>query len=493
MSNVSLSLSNQTDGSSTAGIALTPKAVEVLEARGINLELAASLGLRSGRKGRNDEQILEFPYYNEAGEEVNCKTRTITGEKNFYQKKSGRKCFYNLASIKAAHDSGEKLVITEGEFDCISALQAGYHAVSVPDGAPAKEIGNSESIKYDYLKDLPKDLIVILAVDNDAPGGNLLNDLIERLGRHRCRWVTYPKDCKDLNEVLVAFGPDGVSDVLAGAEHVATRGNYLLSELPPIPKLEGTPLGIIPINIRRGDFSIISGIPNHGKSTFVNHLTKILADAGWITTFASFEQPPQTQHSYSLRTLAAGKPAKALSSEERGAADDFIDQHYNFIVPDIDDVDPTFDWVLEKMEDAHFKYGSNLFVIDPWNELSDSYDRGSLTKTEYTGDSIKKLKRFANKYRVHVMVIAHPAKMKRNKDGAYDRPTLYDIADSAHWANKADLGLIVHREDPSGEDTSIHVVKSRYFDDIGKAGKEYTLTYNEELKTYAVNPYFSQV
>lgn len=486
MSNVSQSQSPQQGGSSTAGTVLTQRALEILMKRGLDPDKLENLGVRSGRKGKNGEEVIEIPFYDENGLEVNTKTRTISGEKNFHQKKGGRKCLYNLPELKKwSKSNNDPLVITEGEFDCIAALQAGYHALSVPDGAPAKEIGNNESVKYDYLQDIPKEANhIILAVDNDGPGGNLLNDLVERLGRHRCRWITYPKGCKDLNDVLMQGGESLVHEVLSKADYVATKGNYLLSELPPIPKLEGTPLGIIPINIRRGDFSIVSGIPNHGKSTFVNHLTKILAENGWVVTFASFEQPPQTQHSYALRTLVAGKPAKELSSEERAIADDFIDRHYNFIVPDIDDVDPTFDWVLEKMEDAHFRYGSNLFVIDPWNELSDSYDRKSMTKTEYTGEAIKRLKRFANKYRVHVMVVAHPAKMSRNKDGVYDRPTLYDIADSAHWANKADLGIIVHREDPSSNLTGIHVVKSRYFEDIGKAGEEHVLEYDSELKTY---------
>lgn len=493
MQNAYQSQSNPPAGSSTAGTALTPQAVQILEGRGINLELALELGLRSGRKGKLGEEILEIPYYDENGAEVNCKTRTISGEKQFYQRKGGRKCFYNLAAI-AAWDKTVPLVITEGEFDCIAALQSGWAAVSVPDGAPAKEIGNLESEKYAYLSDLPKDGILILAVDNDTPGGNLLNDLIERLGRHRCRWITYPKGCKDLNDVLLNHGTTGVASVLAAADYVTTKGNYLLSELPPIPKLDGSPLGIIDVHIRRGDFSVISGIPNHGKSTYVNHMTHILATQGWITTFASFEQPPQTQHAYALRTLAAGKPAKFLTPEEFDQANAWIDAHYNFIVPDIDDDDPTFEWVLEKMEDAHFRYGSNIFVLDPWNELSDSFDRKNMTKTEYTGHAIKRLKRFANRYRAHVMVIAHPAKMKRNKDNEYDRPTLYDIADSAHWANKPDLGIIVHRDDPAGNMTAVHVVKSRYFDDIGRAGVEYQLEYDEDKKTYRqAGPLFSHM
>lgn len=51
-------------------------------------------------------------------------------------------------------------------------------------------------------------------------------------------------------------------------------------------------------------------------------------------------------------------------------------------------------------------------------------------------------------------------------------PTLYDISDSAHWANKADMGIIVHRsEDKHGNSiTTIKVAKSRYHDQIGIPG-----------------------
>jgi hypothetical protein len=41
---------------------------------------------------------------------------------------------------------------------------------------------------------------------------------------------------------------------------------------------------------------------------------------------------------------------------------------------------------------------------------------------------------------------AHPAKPVRD-GGKIEAPTLYDIAGSANWANKADLGWAVHRRD----------------------------------------------
>lgn len=48
-------------------------------------------------------------------------------------------------------------------------------------------------------------------------------------------------------------------------------------------------------------------------------------------------------------------------------------------------------------------------------------------------------------------------------------PTLYDISGSANWANKADIGLVVHRPDPGSTTTQVYVRKVR-FKAVGKIG-----------------------
>lgn len=471
------------DFASTATIVgLGEEAAELLDKRCLDLELLSRLGWRSGRKGKNGEVVIEIPYFDESGKEVNVKTRTITGQKQFHQQKGARKCFYNLPIIAEWQKTNEPLIITEGEMDCIAAIQAGYMAVSVPDGAPAKEIHDMGSVKYSYLDDFPKTGSVIIAADNDPAGQNLLNDLVERLGAHRCKWIDYGSH-KDLNDVLMAGGTKAVSQAIDRAKWVETDGNYLLTELPPIPKQLGTGLGFLPINIRRGDFSVVTGIPNHGKSTVVNYMAHTLAKEGWVITFASFEQPPQTHHRHALRTLVLGYHPKAASPQDMDKADQWIDEHYNFIVPNIRNEHPaTLEWLMQRMANALFRYGTQLFVIDPWNEME--HARGKeMTQTEYTGFAIRQLKQFATRYQVHIMVVAHPAKMQRAKqDGKYPVPTLYDIADSAHWANKSDLGMIVHRGAGLNE-TTVIVQKSRYYEDIGEPG-EYPLMFDPSTKIF---------
>ena len=70
---------------------------------------------------------------------------------------------------------------------------------------------------------------------------------------------------------------------------------------------------------------------------------------------------------------------------------------------------------------------------------------------------------------VHVWFVAHPAKMYAEPGKSLKAPGLYDISGSANWANKADIGLTVHRPDPKTHETEIHVRKVR-FKHVGKIG-----------------------
>jgi twinkle protein len=471
MTNHSALQSQQTDGLPTATIAdtLSEVAQKILGARGLNLELIMSLGWRSSKRPINGSETIEIPYYVD-GAEVNTKTRTISGDKEFRQVKDGRKCFYNQDAIKDWQASDEPLLICEGEMDCIAALQSGYIAVSVPDGAPAKSLTDT-TLKYSYLDDFPPKGVVIICADGDDAGANLLHDLSIRLGKHRCKWVKYPKHCKDLNEVLIRYGVKGIDETIKRATWMDLDGIYRMSELPPIAKPEFKGCGVIPINIRKSDFSVWTGIPSHGKSTFTNFLSSVFASEGWNIAVASFEQEPQTQHRAALRALL----------RDTNEADRIIDSRYTFVVPNINsDEDANLGWLLEKMAAAVTRNEVDMIIIDPWNEIEHSFDRREMSQTDYTGFAIKQLKKFARRYKVHIAVVAHPAKMQRNKDGEYPIPSLYDIADSAHWANKADLGVIIHRK---GDQNLVRVQKSRYHEDIG-IPDDYYVDYHPQTKQF---------
>ena len=109
-----------------------------------------------------------------------------------------------------------------------------------------------------------------------------------------------------------------------------------------------------------------------------------------------------------------------------------------------------------------------MVILDPYNEMEHKHARDE-TLTEYTSLAIQKIKHFAKKYHVHMIIVAHPAKPRRSNDGAYPIPSLYDISDSQHWYNKCDAGIVVHRTET--DLNLIKVEKIRFQGQIGQKGE----------------------
>lgn len=468
---------------------LDERHARMLEERGLDVELVTRLGVASSPDRGRDWIAIPFVV---GGKVVNHKYRSLGFDKRFAQDKDAAQAFWNQDVITDPTLSGYPLVITEGEFDAMAAIQAGFlRTVSVPDGAPAQPVGVSEhTAKYRFLdamlphlKAMPE---IILATDGDGPGTALREDLALRIGKSRCKWVSYPKGCKDLNDALKAYGVRGVVETINRARYIRVDGIYRMSELPPVAEREAFDIGMRGLDqhfrMRLGDFSVVIGIPNHGKSTVADDWAcRMVEQHGWTVAFASFETEPQTDHRRWLRTRHARKLVACMTPEEIDAADRWIDEHFVFIHPTDDDDLIDAPWLLERCEVACLRYGAKLLIIDPWNEIDHDVPP-DMTLTQYTGFAIKRFRRLAAKCKAHVMVLVHPTKLKPNKDGTVPAPTLYDASDSAHWANKCDVGITIHREDLRSASTKIIVRKTRYHDAIGRPGTIEALYDNEQSR-----------
>lgn len=474
MQNVSPLNPTKAPSSSAATIADSQaQLARFLEGRKLDPETASRHGITAS-EGR-----IEIPYRRE-GEIKNRKYRSLVAKK-FWQ--DGGKQFVWNYDVLLDSTLEQPILITEGEFDALAAIQSGYvRTVSVPNG------GTTENVNLDWLADIENllDSDIILAFDNDDVGHNLLEQVSLFLGKSRCKWVRYPKGCKDLNDVLMQYDEAAVMTFIKEADWVSVKGAYRMEQLAPIPYRQAMSAGMGSLDnhmkLRLGDFSICTGIPGHGKTTFLNdYINRIINKYDLKVCFASFEQPPQSDHLRALRTWYAGKLVKNMTPEEIKAADKWINEKFMFIVPGDEDT-VSMEWLLERMVTVVVRHGIKIIVIDPWNEMDHQRPPG-VTLTEYTGRAIRHLKAFAKKFGVHVMVVAHPAKMLRDRNGKYPIPTLYDISDSSHWANKADLGFVVHRDQEEGD--TIRIVKSRHHSEIGKPGIV-DVAFSQETGRYTV-------
>lgn len=466
--------------------ALGPIGIEAFERRNISAETAARFAIYTASRNDDGEvvpdgagNIVVFPFI-ERGAIVNEKYRGPG--KKFWQRNGGRRTFWNADALDdPALETGQmSLVITEGELDALTAIECGFPlAVSVPDGAPAvadgenpgdlQPIVDESAGKFEFLwnnrERLKRVKRFILAVDNDRPGQRLAAELVRRLSASRCLFVEYPEGCKDLNDVACRYGPERITAILNAAKPYPVRGLYRLSDYPERADLSVFSTGWWTLDrhlkLFTGEFMVVTGIPSHGKSTWVlNLLCNIAAQHGWRSVIFSPEMPTVPHLRGKLRRIRGG-----------ANPDVFLNEHFRFIDADpTGDVDEDFDldWIIDKATDAVLRDGIRCLVIDPWNEVEHARRRDE-SMTDYIGRSIRSLKRFARLYDVAVIVIAHPTK-EVGKDGKSRPVTLYDIEGSAHWFNKCDHGVVIDRPNSYVDETVVRIAKVR-FDETGEKGE----------------------
>jgi twinkle protein len=237
------------------------------------------------------------------------------------------------------------------------------------------------------------------------------------------------------------------------------------------------------LRIRRGDFIVVTGPPGHGKSSFVNNLVCNMAWHWQVSTaMASMEQAIVPDLRRVLRSFRAECLEKNMSGEQKRIADGWIDEHFTFLQTG-EDEEMTLPWLLERFAAARHRHGAGICVIDPWNEVS--IDKPVDWNTEqWVSQSLREIKRFARTHDVTMVVVAHPRKLGRDKNGKIPKPGAWDIADSAAWANRADAVVVVHRPELlTGGPTEISVEKSRDFYAIGVPGMV-TLSWNPEQSRF---------
>lgn len=444
--------------------AIHPKHVAWIEARGISADLASKLGLET--VDRNGAKWLAVPYF-ELGRTINHKYR-LTSEKRHMMDSDAPLILWNLEALDRAVETGQPWVLCEGEWDAMVALQHGWNASSVPNGAPSSESDDPANAKrYEFLW-RARDQIgrlnrIILAIDDDPAGHALRADLIALLGADRCSFVEYPFPTKDLNETLLECGADAVHKALREAKPVPVEGLYRLSDFPDLPEVRGIPLGIDvlegKIEIVPGTLTVFTGYANMGKTTVINTVVAHAIMRGLNVCIGSFETMPKPILRDALAQALIGCSKWELQRhQQRQEAYETLEKQVCIISNSLnEDLEIDINGLLELARTAAVRDGCKLFIFDPWNELEHKR-RSDETVTEYVGRAIRSVKRFARAYGVAVWIAAHPTKPQK---GVNQMPSLYDISDSANWSNKADYGLVYHRKDKTKNEAQLAVVKVR--------------------------------
>lgn len=417
-------------------------------------KLDAELLVAYGVKAVDHPQLgaaVAFPYRRD-GKPYAAKFRGVA-EKSWRSSEGVTRALFNEDCL---HSGDGPIVITEGEIDALSVIQAGYtRAVSLPDGWT--EAGGKRQVLVDAEPMLRKSPYVIVAGDNDEVGASLPKTVANVLAGHDVRFVTWPEGCKDANDVLALLGEGELSRRLTEAKRIDPAGGFItaMSDLPPMPSRRVLRIGMKPYDFglafEVGTMSVGTGTPGSGKSTFTTFAAFHLAQHEQIRIgFMGFETHPYRTRDQ-LARLYCRKPWDELNDRERGDFLAFADAHFRIVHRTYEAEDKhNLGWLRNMVYTLAVRDECKLIIVDPWNELEHLPEPGE-SMTSYINFALQQIRQWAQQFDTHICLIAHPRKM--NTDGAMRCPTGYDIADSAAFFNKPALGFSVHKEtdDDTGE------------------------------------------
>lgn len=406
--------------------------IEYLRGRGLTDKTIKDFRI-TGATGK-----VYFPFF-KFDELVACKWRSIT-EKEIRATSEGQKpILFGWQALKDQRD----IAICEGEIDAMSLHQMGIPALSVPFGC-----NNLDWIENEWAE-LECFQTIFVCMDTDKPGKESAKKIINRLGLHRCKFVSLP--AKDANECLqlglipqvkLAFARAVTLDPV----ELKRPTEYLqevLWELYPETRPEGKNSFPLPckknresIEFRESELIVANGINGHGKSQWVNQACIEAMRHDRKCVIASMEMKPG-------RTL--GRMVRQLTGIESPSSE-YSEQALQWLLEKCWLFDclgtAKFDQMLQVFEYAAMRYGVKVFVID-------SLMKCGVAEDDYTGQTkvIDRLCDFKNKFDVTVILVTH----SRKGESEHKPPNKWDVKGSSSITNLCDTVLTIWRNKPKEE------------------------------------------
>ena len=412
---------------------------------------------------KENNNCVVFEYRNELGEHLANKyrkTKKSEGPKMWFEKGTNVNTLFNMDKINIS----DPLLITEGEFDCLSAIESGFkNAVSIPSGVN----GTNEWItsNWTFIEQFEE---IIIWFDNDEAGIKGAREVFNRLPNSSVKIVRC-EVANDINELLHKYGKLAVLKQIEKASTPVLEGVATLDMIEDFDVHEAETLktGIEYIDDKLvgmvfGSLNVLSGRNGSGKSTILNQIYIAEAIAqGYKTFLFSGEliggnvkywllQTSANEEEFAEYTAKDGHKYKKVTIQAKEKI--VNDMKDRFFLYDSDDY--RIEAIIEKMTILAKRYGVRVFVIDNLMTIESSLK----DKYEAETDVVKKLKNFAKKYNALVHLVAHPRKSMN------DEIEKDDVAGSANITNLADYVTTISRakDDVVEYDAILKILKNRH-------------------------------
>jgi len=382
---------------------------------------------------------------------------------------------------------GKKIVITEGEIDCMTVSQLQDHkwpTVSLPQGAA----GARRSIKdnWDYLNGFEE---VILMFDMDEAGQKAAQEVAEMLPVGKAKIARLP--LKDANECLLKgeggaiinavwqareYRPDGIVSA-SDLRELVTKPEVQSDIVYPFPRLNEITKGI-----RRGELVTVTAGSGIGKTTLCSEVAMHLHSKGQRIGLIMLEESNQR----TLRNLIGIHLSKNLTVDPEAASTEEVEGAFDELFGSSDR--PVYlydhfgstdvDLVCNRIRFMAKALDVDYVILDHISILVSGLATGDERKL--IDMAMTKLRTLVQEIDIGLILVSHlrrPEGDRGHEDGAKVR--LGQLRGSHAIAQLSDicLSLQVDPEDPHSNVRHLFVLKNRF---TGQTGPADTLVYDQD-------------
>ena len=409
---------------------------------------------------------------------------------------------------------GKRLVITEGEIDCMSVCQilgGTWPVVSIPNGAA----GAVKAIK-DNLEFVTSYAEIVLCFDNDDAGKEAVKQVANLLPPGKCKVAKLPY--KDANECLVkaqakavvsamweaqTYSPDEILHVSAvcSASSIDSK-----TRVYPFP-FDG--LSEYLLGQRSGELTLWASGTGSGKTTIIRELIHHHLEEGRSVGAIMLEESPQETMD-DMISLIINKPVRSiqaskimnelrlrmgkkplnveifseLTEEEYKGAKDKLSQTSFYIYDHLGN--NAMSNLLSRIEYMAVSLGVDVIVLDHITAaaagllgIGDKDVEGGNSERIIIDTLMKELRSLSVRTGVHIDIISQLKKTDKSYEEG-DRITLQDLRGSGALSSVPNTVIALERDRQNTDDrvantTIVRVLKNRL---TGKAGVAIALYYN---------------
>lgn len=439
--------------------------------RGIREDTCRKFGYQVGEYKERVVQIA--PYYDATGALIAQKIR------------GADKSFSVLGDISSAQlfganlwNSGKKIVVTEGEVDCLSVSQVQgnkWPVVSVPNGAQGAKKAIAKNLEY--LNGFGE---VIFMFDMDDPGKKAAAECVQLFEPGKAKIASLP--LKDANECLQKGQQEAIVQAIWNAKSYRPDGIVSGDELwDEVSKDDDTPsipypwegLTALTRGCRKGELVTLTAGSGVGKSAVVREISHHLIKAGETVGMIMLEENPK-RTALGLMGIELNKPLH-LSREGVSEADFqkaftgtvgsgrvFLYNHFGS--SDIDNL-------LSRVRFLAKGCGCSWIILDHLSIVVSGLGDGD--ERRLIDNAMTSLRTLVEETGVGMFLVSHlrrPEGDKGHEQGA--KTSLSQLRGSHSIAQLSDMVVGLER-DQQGKNpnvTTLRVLKNRFSGETGEAG-----------------------